>query len=114
MNAKACLISGSPGIGKSATVHILAKMVGYSVKCINASDKRSKLVINDLLKDLSTNTSMNYYQIGVVPDKSKKNAIILMDEVDGMDGNADWGGIQALIKIIEKTNSPVICIANDY
>lgn len=39
LNAKACLISGAPGIGKSATVEILAKMVGYSVKCINASDK---------------------------------------------------------------------------
>lgn len=39
---------------------------------------------------------------------------LLMDEVDGMDGNADRGGIQALIKIIETTTSPVICIANDY
>jgi replication factor C subunit 1 len=36
-----------------------------------------------------------------------------MDEVDGMDGNSDRGGIAALMKIIEKTTSPVICIAND-
>ena len=36
-----------------------------------------------------------------------------MDEVDGMSGNEDRGGISAIIDIIKKTKTPIICIAND-
>jgi replication factor C subunit 1 len=36
-----------------------------------------------------------------------------MDEVDGMSGNEDRGGIAAIIDIIKKTKTPIICIAND-
>ena len=36
-----------------------------------------------------------------------------MDEVDGVSGNNDRGGIQALIKIIKTTKTPIICICND-
>ena len=36
-----------------------------------------------------------------------------MDEVDGMGGNEDKGGIKALIDIIKKTKLPIICICND-
>ena len=35
-----------------------------------------------------------------------------MDEVDGL-GAGDRGGIQALIKIIKETKTPIICICND-
>jgi replication factor C subunit 1 len=36
-----------------------------------------------------------------------------MDEVDGVTGNEDRGGIQALIKLIQTTHIPIILIAND-
>ena len=39
--------------------------------------------------------------------------LIIMDEVDGMSGNEDRGGISAIIDIIKKTKTPIICIAND-
>ena len=39
--------------------------------------------------------------------------LIIMDEVDGMSGNEDRGGIAAIIDIIKKTKTPIICIAND-
>ena len=35
-----------------------------------------------------------------------------MDEVDGC-GGGDRGGIAALIEVIKKTHSPIICVAND-
>lgn len=36
-----------------------------------------------------------------------------MDEVDGMAGNEDRGGIQELIQLIKFTKVPVICMCND-
>lgn len=36
-----------------------------------------------------------------------------MDEVDGMAGNEDRGGMQELILLIKKTSIPVICMCND-
>ncbi len=43
---------------------------------------------------------------------SNKN-LIIMDEVDGMNGNEDKGGIKALIDIVKKTKVPIIFICND-
>lgn len=36
-----------------------------------------------------------------------------MDEVDGMAGNEDRGGIQELIQLIKFTKIPIICMCND-
>ena len=52
-NARACLISGPPGIGKTSTIRIVAKALGFSLLELNASDNRSKKTIESLLKDLN-------------------------------------------------------------
>jgi hypothetical protein len=36
-----------------------------------------------------------------------------MDEVDGMAGNEDRGGVAELIALIKTTRIPIICICND-
>lgn len=36
-----------------------------------------------------------------------------MDEVDGMAGNEDRGGMQELINLIKSTKIPIICMCND-
>lgn len=36
-----------------------------------------------------------------------------MDEVDGMAGNEDRGGIQELIALIKESRIPIICMCND-
>lgn len=36
-----------------------------------------------------------------------------MDEVDGMAGNEDRGGMQELIQLIKNTSVPIICMCND-
>lgn len=36
-----------------------------------------------------------------------------MDEVDGMAGNEDRGGLQELVNLIKHTDIPIICICND-
>ena len=51
--AKAALLSGSPGVGKTTTAYLVAKELGYEVTELNASDTRSKkqldLVVGDAL-----------------------------------------------------------------
>ena len=58
VNARTCLISGSPGIGKSSTARIIAKKLGFHVMEMNASDARSKNRIEELLKDFSKSGSI--------------------------------------------------------
>lgn len=36
-----------------------------------------------------------------------------MDEVDGVVGTSDRGGLSALLAVIKKTLIPIVCIAND-
>lgn len=42
-----------------------------------------------------------------------KQSVIVMDEVDGMGGNEDRGGMAELVSLIKSTRVPIICIAND-
>lgn len=37
----------------------------------------------------------------------------MMDEVDGVVGSSDRGGLSALLLVIKKTLIPIVCIAND-
>lgn len=39
--------------------------------------------------------------------------LIIMDEVDGMAGNEDRGGIAEMILKIKSSKVPIICICND-
>jgi len=39
--------------------------------------------------------------------------VILMDEVDGMEGNSDRGGLVMLCNMIARAGIPIICIGND-
>ena len=42
---RAVLISGPPGIGKTTSAHLVAKMTGYTPLELNASDARSKKLV---------------------------------------------------------------------
>ena len=106
LNARACLITGDPGIGKTSSVRLIAKLKGYRTYETNASEQRNKLSINSKVGFLYDNTTL------FTGDIQTKN-LIIMDEVDGMGGNEDRGGIAALIDIIKKTRVPIVCIAND-
>lgn len=55
VNAKACLLSGPPGIGKTSAARIVCKQLGYEVLETNASDTRNKNSINNMLTVLSSN-----------------------------------------------------------
>lgn len=114
INARAALISGPPGIGKTTTVRLVAQLHGgYEILEYNASDARGQKVIQEMASGIADNTTINFK--GACAKRTTgltKRALIIMDEVDGM-GAGDRGGNAALMKMIKKTKNPIICICND-
>ncbi|KAL1790068.1 replication factor C subunit 1 isoform X2 [Sigmodon hispidus] len=110
---KAALLSGPPGVGKTTTASLVCQELGYSYVELNASDTRSKNSLKEIVAESLNNTSIKgFYTSRATPLVSSKHALI-MDEVDGMAGNEDRGGIQELIGLIKHTKIPIICMCND-
>ncbi|KAJ3861108.1 purine nucleotide binding protein [Lentinula novae-zelandiae] len=113
---RAVLISGSPGIGKTTSAHLCAKLAGYTPIELNASDTRSKKLVengmninNKSLDSFITGGSSVPNPVGtMITDRT----CLIMDEVDGMSAG-DRGGVGALNALIKKSKIPIICIAND-
>ncbi|XP_065593184.1 replication factor C subunit 1 isoform X2 [Cyrtonyx montezumae] len=109
---KAALLSGPPGVGKTTTASLVCKELGYSYVELNASDTRSKSSLKEVVAESLNNTSIKDFCSGTSSSVSEKH-VLIMDEVDGMAGNEDRGGIQELIGLIRHTKIPIICMCND-
>ncbi|KAH8243250.1 hypothetical protein KR032_005944, partial [Drosophila birchii] len=109
---KAALLSGPPGIGKTTTATLVAKELGFDAVEFNASDTRSKRLLKDEVSTLLSNKSLSGYFSGQGQAVSRKH-VLIMDEVDGMAGNEDRGGMQELIALIKDSSIPIICMCND-
>ncbi|KAM9295280.1 replication factor C subunit 1 isoform 2-T2 [Morus bassanus] len=109
---KAALLSGPPGVGKTTTASLVCKELGYSYVELNASDTRSKNSLKEVVAESLNNTSIKDFCCGTSSSVSGKH-VLIMDEVDGMAGNEDRGGIQELIGLIRHTKIPIICMCND-
>ncbi|HKL23611.1 MAG TPA: replication factor C large subunit [Candidatus Nanoarchaeia archaeon] len=99
---KALLLNGPPGIGKTTLVHVFAKENEYEIFELNASDLRNKKSMIEKLKPVLEQSSL-----------FNKNKLILVDEIDGLSGTKDRGGVSELVSLIEDTKFPIICAAND-
>ena len=115
--AKAVLLSGPPGIGKSSVAGIMAKAMGFDILELNASDTRNKREIEEKLIEAVSTKAISSQGLGFTSStaangKSLGHRLVIMDEVDGM-GGSDRGGIAELIKIIKQSKIPIICICND-
>jgi replication factor C large subunit len=100
--SKPMLIIGPPGVGKTTLVKALANDLAYEVIELNASDERTKDRLESIIKPLFTNT--NIYS---------RKVLLFLDEVDGIHGNYDKGGFNALLNLLNSATIPVIMAAND-
>ncbi|KAG8591697.1 hypothetical protein GDO81_000269 [Engystomops pustulosus] len=109
---KAALLSGPPGVGKTTTAVLVCEELGYSYVELNASDARSKNSMKEVVAESLNNTSIKGFYSGTSKFVNSKH-VLIMDEVDGMAGNEDRGGVQELIALIKGSKIPIICMCND-
>ncbi|KAG0640937.1 replication factor C subunit 1 [Tuber brumale] len=112
--ARAVMIHGPPGIGKTTAAHLVAKLEGYDIVESNASDTRSKKLMEEKLRGVLDNRSLLGYFAGDKKkvEHSKQKMVLIMDEVDGMSAG-DRGGVGQLAAVCKRTNIPIICICNE-
>ena len=98
----ALLLYGPPGVGKTALVEAYASEKKIDLIETNASDFRSS---DQLRKEIG----------GAVTQRSLsgREKIFLLDEVDGISGHEDKGGIGEIKQIIRESVYPVILTANN-
>ncbi len=98
---KPAILLGPPGVGKTSLVYALANEMGYTILELNASDARTKARIDAKVGPTRENKSL-----------FDERLLILMDEVDGLYGRQDQGGIEAVKDLIMSAEVPIIMTAN--
>lgn len=99
---RAAFLYGPPGIGKSVTVETLSHELQMELVEKNASDYRTEDTINRFAGLAS--------QYGSLFGRKR---IVLLDELDGLTGNADRGGVKAITNIVKTARCPIVLIANN-
>ena len=98
---RAAFVHGPTGTGKTIAVQLLAKENNYDLMEINASDQRTKKKIDEIL---GRTVTQNVTIFG-------RPRMILLDEMEGVSGQKDRGGISAIANLIKITRSPIILVA---
>ncbi len=99
---RALFLYGPPGVGKTSMAQIIANEYGFDLIEINASDARNKSSLEDRLgKAIKQN--MNLFG---------ERRLILLDEMDGLSGSSDRGGVSYIAKAIDRSSAPMILVAN--
>lgn len=99
---RAILLIGPPGTGKTASIGALANDLDMEIVEFNSSDKRNKDAIETLVWRAASQQTLD-----------GRPRIILLDEVDGLSGTSDRGGVGAIIKVIKSSVHPILMTAND-
>jgi replication factor C large subunit len=100
--AKALLMMGPPGTGKTTLALLLAKQSGMNIIQLNASDTRTKDKLEKKIGEATKTVSL-----------FGERSLIFLDEVDGLLGRSDYGGVEFIKDAVKTTQNPIIMAAND-
>ena len=104
---KAVLFFGPAGVGKSTLVNAAANQYNLKIIEMNASDTRTEKAINKVGKPATSFVALDQFST------KTKGKILFLDEVDGVFGQQDRGGIGAIVKIVKDSLIPVVMAANN-
>ncbi len=99
--AKPLLLVGPPGTGKTTLALALARQFAYDLVEMNASDTRNRDILRSRIVPVFQNASL----LG-------SNIMLFLDEVDGISGREDSGGLDTLVDLMKEPTVPVIMAAN--
>jgi len=99
---KPVILVGPPGCGKTTMAKALGRDYNFDVIELNASDNRSAEIIRSIVGSASGSKSI----LG-------RRILVLLDEVDGISGTGDKGGLKEILKIVKTARNPIIMTAND-
>ncbi|MDS0283546.1 replication factor C large subunit [Haloarcula onubensis] len=103
---QAVILHGTPGVGKTSAAHALASDMGWPTIELNASDSRTKDVIERVAGEAAKS--------GTLTAGGSGRRLVVMDEADNIHGNADRGGARAITSLVKEAGQPMILIANEY
>lgn len=104
---KACLLVGPPGVGKTTLARASANDFHFRVIELNASDVRTEKAITSLLAPAKASLTLDSFSTDT------RGNMILLDEVDGVFGREDRGGLGAILDAIKRSPVPIVLTANN-
>lgn len=99
---RSLLFHGPPGTGKTSLIEAYANENNYEFVEMNASDFRDKKQIEHVIGQSMKQMSL-----------FGRKKLFLIDEIDGLAGRQDLGGVGAVINIIKESKFPVILTCNN-
>ena len=101
---EAAIVHGRPGVGKTSAAHALANDLGWDVMELNASDDRTRDVVERIAGEASKSATLT----------GGKRRLVVLDEADNFHGNADYGGSRAVTDVVKEADQPIVLVANEF
>ena len=120
----ALMLCGPPGVGKTTAVRVAAQAAGFEVKELNASDQRNASSLariadeygrrpdGRVVKPLCFGSPGGSRGTAAFEAVTAINQVLVLEEADGLDGNADRGGVRCMTTLARNSSVPIIFTAN--